>query len=333
MTRKTSTDRDTVHADESKRETLTRRDSLKLTSGAALGIGATGLTLTGSATAKSSTGIENVIEVPAGETYVVRLDERENNTLENTLVDASADGAAFRIQATGPRWTVRNVGIIGPIPGSISHVIRMRVDDPDGVGTIDNVYIEDVTNNFMFCHAHHEGHIDITNSTFIDNLRDNEDTLYGSPPGNPEASWPKDTGRGGTIHVENCYSEKIGGYGWRMGSDGSRVVNCTIKDCLVGLANLYGRSVEFRNVDVVNAALGLRIGDHVNGDVAGLTKVPRTIVDNVRIDADSIIDANEHQGNSPELVGRINGNPDPTPPETAPLSAGEAASGSLDQRR
>jgi hypothetical protein len=330
MTPNSPTDRDAEDADESTLRTLTRRDTLKLNSGAALGIMGFGLSESAAA-AEPTTGIENVIEVPAGETYVVRLEEREDNTFENTLVDASADGAGFRIQATGPEWTIRNVGIKGPIPSSVSHVIRMRIDSSDGVGTVDNVYIEDVTNNFMFTHAYHEGHIDITNSTFIDNTRDQEDTLYGSPPGNPEANWPKDTGRGGTIHVENCYSEKIGGYGWRMGSDGSKVVNCTLKDVLVGLANLYGRSVEFRDVDVVNAALGFRMGDHVNGDVEGLTKAPRTVVDDVRIDADSIVDANEHQGNSLELVGRINGNPDPTPPETAPTSVGEAASGSTDR--
>ncbi len=113
----------------------------------------------------------------------------------------------------------------------------MRVTNPDGVGTIDNVYVEDVKYNFMFCHAYHEGHIDITNSTFINNLRDEEDTLYGSPPGNPDANWGKDTGRGGTIRVEGCYTERIGGYGWRLGSDSSKVVNCTLVDMeRVGLA-------------------------------------------------------------------------------------------------
>lgn len=305
--------------------TLTRRDSLKL-GGTALATTVAGVGATGSAAAA-----ENVITLDAGESRTIDVRDQPNNTFENTLVDASADGAEFQIQATAPNWTIRNVGIKGPLPSSVSHVIRAQVSDPDGVGTIDNVYVEDVVNNFMFCHAYHEGHLDIKNSTFIDNTRDEEDTLYGSPPGNPDADWPKQTGRGGTIRVEGCYCERIAGYGWRMGSDGSEVVNCTLVDMeRVALANLYGRTVYFRDVDVVNADIGLRLGDHVNGDVSGLTKAPRTVLDDVRMDANDDVQFNDHNGNSPDLVGSVSGNPDPTPPAGAPMSAEEAANGSSD---
>ncbi|MWG33850.1 hypothetical protein [Halomarina oriensis] len=305
---------------------MSRRESLKL-GGAALaattGLGA----FSKGADAQSSYTTRTL---DAGETVTIDLADEPNNTYENVLVDASADGAEFSIQAIGSNWTVRNVGILGPLPSGVNHVIRMNVTDPGGVGTVENVYIEDVTNNFMFCQAQHEGHIDITNSTFINNSRDEEDTLYGSPPGNPDADWGKDTGQGGTIHVEGCYCERIAGYGWRMGSDGSVVENCTLVDMeRVALANLYGRTVYFRDVDVVNASLGLRLGDHVNGDdTPGLTKAPRTVVENVRIDAATDVSFNDHNGNEPELVGSIEGNPDPTPPAGAPMSAEEAASGS-----
>lgn len=305
---------------------VTRRDSLKL-GGTALATSVAGLGYVGSAAAA-----ENTITLDPGESRTIDVTDQPNNTFKNTLVDASADGAEFSIQAVGDDWTIRNVGIKGPLPSSVSPVIRLRVTDPDGVGTIDNVYIEDAYNNFMFCHAYHEGHIDIKNSTFVDNHRDEEDTLYGSPPGNPDADWGKQTGNGGTIRVEGCYCERIAGYGWRMGSDGSEVVNCTLVDMeRVALANLYGRTVEFRDVDVVNANLGLRLGDHVNGDdTDGLTKAPRTVVDNVRIDADTDVQFNDHQGNSPELVGSVSGNPDSTPPAGAPMSAEEAANGNND---
>jgi hypothetical protein len=297
----------------------TRREVLKLTGAA--GVSAVAFSAVGQAAPNYET-----ITLNAGEEKTVSLGS--NDTFEDKLVDASADGASFRIEATDSGWTIRNVGIMGPIPSSVSHAIAMRVDAGDGVGTVDNVYAEDVTNNFMFCGAHHNGHIDIKNSSYIYNLRDREDTLYGSPPGNPNADWSKTTGEGGTIRVENCYTEQIGGYGWRMGSDGSEVVNSTLKNQNVALANLYGRTVTFRDVDVVNADIGLRLGDHVNGDVNGLTKAPRTVVENVRIDADTTVQRNDHNGNEPELVGSISGNPDPTPPSSAPMSAEEAASGS-----
>jgi hypothetical protein len=296
---------------------LNRRTYLKLTGAAAV----TGIGVSGTAAAAAY----ETITLAAGEDKTVSLGT--GDTFEDTLVDASADGATFRIRASGSGWTIRNVGIRGPIPSSVSHLIAMRVDPSDGVGTIDNVYVDNVTNNFMFCNAHHNGHINVINSTFIYNLRDREDTLYGSPPGNPNADWPKTTGEGGTIRVANCYTERIGGYGWRMGSGGSEVVNCTLKNVNVALANLYGRTVTFRDVDVVDAHIGLRLGDHVNGDVDGLTKAPRTVVDNVRIDADTTIQRNDHNGNEPDLVGSVAGNPDPTPPAAAPMSAKEAASG------
>jgi hypothetical protein len=299
---------------------LDRRNYLKLVGTAAVA----GVGVSSTAAAASY----ETITLNAGEQQTITL--ATNETFTDTLVDASADGAAFRIRASGSGWTIRNVGIRGPIPSSVSHLIAMRVDPSDGVGTIDNVYVEDVTNNFMFCNAHHNGHINISNSTFIYNLRDREDTLYGSPPGNPNADWPKTTGEGGTIRVENCYTEQIGGYGWRMGSGGSEVVNCTLKNGNVALANLYGRTVTFRDVDVINADLGLRLGDHVNGNVDGLTTSPRTVVDNVRIDANTTVQRNAHNGNEPELVGSIAGNPDPTPPASAPMSAKDAASGSDD---
>jgi hypothetical protein len=278
-----------------------------------------------SSTGQAASNYET-ITLEANEKKTIRLSS--SDTFEDTLVDASADGAVFRLKATDSDWTIRNIGIIGPLSSSVSHAIYMRVDASDGIGTIDNVYAENVTNNFMFCSAHHNGHISIKNSTFINNLRDREDTLYGSPPGNPDADWSKTTGEGGTIRVENCYTERIGGYGWRMGSDGSEIINCTLKNMNVALANLYGRTVTFRDVDVVSASLGLRLGDPANGDVNGLTKSPRTVVENVRIDADTSVQRNDHNGSEPELVGSISGSPDSTPPESAPMSAEEAASGS-----
>jgi len=253
------------------------------------------------------------------------VDVEDGETYTNKLIDASADGAEFQINASGSGWTIRNIGVKGPLPSSVSQVIRIQVNDPDGTGTIDHVYLEGAYKNFMFAHAHHEGHIDIKNSTFIDNLRDVEDILYGSPPGNPDANWGKQTGRGGTIHIDGCYGEKIGGYGWRLGSDGSKLENSVLVDQNVAVANLWSRDVEIRNVDIVNADIGLRLGSHIHGEK--LSEPTRTVVDNVDISAETPVQRNEHQGQPPELVGSIGNNPDRTPPSSAPMSAEEAASG------
>jgi len=307
-------------------ETVSRRESLKL-GGAALAAATGTSAFSGSAAAASY----DEIVLDQGETLQIDLNNGDGSSYTDKLIDASAEDAEFQVNASGGDWEIRNIGVIGPLPSSIPHIFRLRVTDPDATGVLESVYVEDVVNNFMFAHPDHAGHIDIRNSTFINNLRDREDILYGSPPSNPEASWGKETGNGGTIHIYGCYGKDIGGYGWRLGADGSRIENCVLEDQNVALANLYrkrdadGDGVLMKNVDIVNANTGIRLNSHIHNDLDIPTT--RTTFENVRVDADTPVQRNEHNGAEPIVTGSVDSNPDPTPPADAPMSAKEAASG------
>ncbi len=331
------TGQETDDGDGSGRDSVTRRETLRL-GGAAV---ATGVGL-GTAGTVSAAGGYDEVTVAAGETW--SRDLRDGDTLENLLIDASAPDATVDIHVVGSGWTVRNVGILGP--GEFDRagkaaIIRGWVDDPDGTGTVENVYVRRSHDNFLFMNHRHAGHIDVRNSTFVGADNDGqEDTLYGSPPGHPDIDWDgyKNPGAGGTIRVEGCHTENVADYGWRLASDGSELVDSTVVNAEVGVANLYGRPVTLRNVDIVDCDIGIRMGSHLTDfDFHDRLEEPVvTELQDVRISGASRtpIQRNAHSGDEPverDLDG--DGRPvldepaDPTPPATAPTSARQAARG------
>ncbi|WP_276301469.1 hypothetical protein [Halorussus lipolyticus] len=80
----------------------------------------------------------DTVTVSAGDTRTFSVGSGE--TLENTLIDITADGASARIVTSGSGWTVRNVGLKGQHPGG-HHQMIVRVDDPDGTGRLENVFL------------------------------------------------------------------------------------------------------------------------------------------------------------------------------------------------
>jgi hypothetical protein len=74
----------------------------------------------------------------------------------------------------------------------------------------------------MFAHAYHEGDVILRNGFVTDWYQ----PYYCSSPANPATpNSEKQTGRGGTVRFENCYTEKYSHTAYRLGSDGSACVD------------------------------------------------------------------------------------------------------------
>jgi hypothetical protein len=95
-------------------------------------------TIVGASSGSAIAADYDTVTVPAGETRTFSVGSGE--TLENLLIDMTADGASARIVTSGSGWTVRNVGFEGRHPGG-HHQMIVRVDDPDGTGRLENVYL------------------------------------------------------------------------------------------------------------------------------------------------------------------------------------------------
>ena len=308
--------------------TCTRRDFLKgAVATAAAGASATGGVADVAAAQEDDEGSSDV-EVIKG-SYEVEVTDLPNNTLENKII--RANGEEVHITARGDQFTIRNVGIQGPVArGGNAAVIEPIVESPSGAGIIDNVYVDDVPDNCIFVNASHTGRLDITNSFFGKSV---EDSLYASPPGNGSefTRHGKDAGQKGTVHVDNSYSEGAADYGFRLGSPGSSVTNTTVNDAGTALADLYGNAVTFRNVDVSGAGIGLKVGDHDKGNMRMLAASGRTTVTAVaikaRIAASDQVQRNSIGGVDAVLKGQIGGNPDSRIPAGVPTSAEAAGRG------
>jgi hypothetical protein len=301
------------------------------------------------------------------------IDLGDNDSLENQYFETN--GYELKISAPGSDWEIRNVGVIGE-PDTFGSVIDPMVrNDPDGTGLIENVYIERITNNFLFVNRHHEGHLTLRNVTAIDNIyppEDKEDFLYNSSPGNPyDDGRVKPIGWGGTTDAIGCYVKDIGGYGIRMGTPGSRVIDCTIVgDINKAMSNNFGGEyagyrgggdgfpgeVLFQDCDIGGdgsiVQTGLQVGPHQDDHQREMDYRTLTRIENCRVDVvDRPLLANttygpDGSGNYPPVVNGIeiterepslsdvpgmSGNPDPTPPDGAPMSAREAAQGGADR--
>lgn len=138
---------------------------------AAVGLGAVG----GASAAEYET-----ITVGAGESK--SFDLGSGDTLENVLVDVTADGADVHFGAHGDDWVIRNVGVRGRIDigdtspggddpsyeGGYNSVFTVDVASSDGTGLIENVYLGDgiepgVDKSGLITATNHDGHIDVRN--------------------------------------------------------------------------------------------------------------------------------------------------------------------------
>ncbi|WP_410767568.1 hypothetical protein [Haloferax sp. DFSO60] len=204
------------------------------------------------------------VTVAAGETYTARVGSGE--TLENKLIDISAPGATFDIEANGANWVVRNVGIKGVWDQyQKAEPFRARVDE-GGTGLIENFYFADgcpddeydgVTGIYVY--RTHEGHLTI-NQTNIQDLPDN--AIYASTPGYPQETVANRLpGKGGTVVIKNSYAEGCRASHFRVGTTGSRIENCVAVGGDQGDRGVWAR---FNDIEVINCHLS----GHARGDVA-----------------------------------------------------------------
>jgi hypothetical protein len=192
-----------------------------------------------------------------------RAELGDGDVLSNLLIDAG--GAKVEIRATTSNWSIRNIGLSGA-SNTDSRLIAAHVPDSNGAGVIDNVYIEAANNstNGIFVNASHAGHLDFSNSY----VTGAEDTIYGSPPSNPDTQeWvdgtSKDRGQGGTIRAENVYMSDILDYGIRLGVGSA--VNVRANNVGVAFASLY-REATFEGVHAANSDPTLRVGSPVDNN-------------------------------------------------------------------
>ncbi len=158
----------------------------------------------------------DVMTVGAGQREVVDVDS--NETLENLLIDCTANNAQVVIAAHGTNWTIRNVGIRGRVSNNDAII---GVSDRQGnTSRIENVYIGDGATDGhrvglgIWVAPQHSGHIDIDRVN-IQEMGDN--SFY--------CSAPMHSGAGGTVDISNSYSRDSWVSHFRLGE--GTVSNCT----------------------------------------------------------------------------------------------------------
>ncbi|WP_135828735.1 right-handed parallel beta-helix repeat-containing protein [Halorussus halobius] len=182
----------------------------------ALGVGA----LTGGASAAEY----ETVTVSSGQTENFSLGS--GDTLENVLIDVTADGAGVSIRASGDDWTIRNVGVKGPNDSGPEKLFVPSVS-AGGSALVENFYIGDGTSimggsrqgGVWVAANDHRGELTFRNVN-IGHWADNG--LYGSGPGLQLGD------SGGVVKVENSIAKNNNIAGFRLSGDGSYVKNSTI---------------------------------------------------------------------------------------------------------
>lgn len=204
---------------------LGRRSLLKLSG--------TALTAAGIGT-MSALGNAAAVEVSDGDGYEVWTvsgqevyDLSDGEDLSYVLVDQTADGACLTIRSQNKSdWTVRNVGFVGVgQAGDGGNRFHFQVSVPGGgAGLIENVWANGKARDGqsatelggIYVRSSHAGHLDIRH-TYIEGFGNN--AVYGSAVG-------KDSGKDGSVAMENCYHRDNTVSQFRFGSPESSVRNC-----------------------------------------------------------------------------------------------------------
>ncbi|THE64908.1 hypothetical protein D8Y22_09810 [Salinadaptatus halalkaliphilus] len=262
----------------------------------------------------------DVVEVSAGDTYRVQLGS--GDTLENTLIDITARGAQYQINATGTDWEIRNVGVRGSWDSHAKAEPLIVSVSAGGSARIENLYLGDGSPDDtypgatgIFVAGSHAGVLEIDRVN-IQGYPDN--AIYGSSPGNP-ARHPAGRGGGGEVHITNSYAADCRAGGFRVGTNGSYVENCVATGCD---RNAWGFYEEIEVIDCDFS--GARMGDIGTGDSHWRENA------RVRVTDSRFESTVEHSG---RVIGESVGSPQRTEPEDVegvPLTAEQAASGSAE---
>lgn len=301
-------------ADESKNSqrkgAVNRRSYLKATAGAA-GIAAFGLNA-----AAAANDYEEIV-VAEGDTYSVSLGDGE--TLENVLIDITASGAGYSINADGDGWAIRNVGVKGTFDShSNDSQITLNTPSSDSTGVVENVYLPGASSpghsydgaKGIYVFRDHAGEILIRNVN-IKRMQDNG--LYASSPGHDASD-----ASGGIVRVEDSYFEANATAHIRLGTTGSYAQNCVLKDCLHRGFWAYYEHPEIRNCDI--------FGSDTADIVLGGSSYEKQNYAEVTAE-NSCWETVEHGGSSNALHGSSAGTPQDRMPEGCPTSPEAAAAG------
>ena len=272
----------------------------------------------------------NTITVPAGQDKVIRLGD--GDTLENTLIDQTANGASARVvvvTGNASTTTIKNVGFKGKPASHFGHFqITAQAHDTNGKIVIENVYLADPPRNpsnydtgGMYVHNRHKGDILIKNCN-IQNWGNN--AIYAADPGMQGGS--SAYGRG-TVRVENVFSKSNNISNCRLGSAGSYVKDSVLwadgNAPHAGSAyNERGFWGEFMTTKVLNCDIQATKGSAAIVAIAPhgyQYGEPSVEVDNSRV-AGNYVGKHIKEHN-------VTKNPDTSMPSGVPTSASHAASG------
>ncbi|MHC3437789.1 twin-arginine translocation signal domain-containing protein [Natrialbaceae archaeon A-gly3] len=266
----------------------------------------------------------DVIRVPAGQTHRIQL--RDGDSLENTLIDITANNAQFQINAHGDGWAIRNIGIRGRWDSTRQTSPLIASVTRGGEATIENYYWAEDRHagtsypngpTGIFVAARHAGHLHIDRVN-LQNFPDN--SIYASSPGND--SEHSNPGNQGTVAITNSYSSGSRASNFRLGTDGSYLENCVAVGGDRGFWGYYGHT-EVIDCDLSGASGGRSIMAGARAWRRG--RQAQITVENTRFDSS----ATAASGN--RINGQSAGSPQRTRPEEVegvPLSPEEAASGS-----
>ena len=139
---------------------LTRRNCLRF-----VGMSVASLPVVGAGASKAAAAEYRTVTVPAGESRQFAVGDGE--TLENLLIDVSADGADAQIVADGAGWTIRNVGFRGTTDRGWNTGFPGLVKC-SGHGVIEHCYMGDgvvsgIEKGAIGPPSGHSGHIEIRN--------------------------------------------------------------------------------------------------------------------------------------------------------------------------
>lgn len=170
--------------------------------------------------------------VSSGSRCLVQLDGSDGWEFKNAWFDCTASGAQASVHSYESRsslpehFTIESIVFEGAFPSGQSGS-RPLGFACTGEGTVRNVYMGDGVRSYpasgnygdhtgaMWTAPQHTGHITIE-GCYAEGWVDN--AFYCSAPG--------DVGRGGTHTIENCMAINNQISGFRLGSNGDRLVNC-----------------------------------------------------------------------------------------------------------
>lgn len=191
----------------------------------------------GIATIGGRTGIQRAaaasyetIAVSSGDHTEINVGDGE--TLADTLIDITAEGASATIYATGSDWTITNVGVRGEQSptGDEDDTDLCEVTVPeDGSATIQNCYFGDGSERGQMAAVNvthdHAGTLTISNlhAAMWAHGGVNANTCGWKRNEN----WPKDPGKG-TVHIDTSFFENCNVGAVLLPSTGSTVTGTTI---------------------------------------------------------------------------------------------------------